>query len=359
MSSIGDSAVQANRGVVIICGLCLRFDLITLSAFFFSAFFTFSNHVLYVKSEYFSVCPWFSVDSVLRSGFHRKLKGWAEAGFGLFFTFVNHILGVLLLAGLKRDANIFRVLETIKEAWASIESFDTSGFSEFELESWTASQKRFVFDGVDVRKAFLDEFEDYLFSCEWTESGVVRDIVGYIKDGVPLGKIGDLVGLKNSAFRMRIFRLTSTINEQLFDGQTCPEGIYSLSDLGALKKALVKLRLVRDPVNINEEFTRRHLEWMKAHVEGSEKAEIGHENLEKYFQSVLYLALTSRTFTLNLLDEIDPSVLQYALSDMQSDGVNSTKLLFSLLLKRLSSASVACKEELLTVKREYQDYMRG
>lgn len=263
------------------------------------------------------------------------------------------------MSGLKRDTNIFRVLETIREAWKSIETFDTSGFSADELEAWTASQRRFVFDGLDVRQSFLTEFEDYLFSCEWTESGVVRDIVGYIKDGVPLGKIGDLVGLKNSAFRMRVFRLTSTINEQLFDGKTCPEGIYSLTDLGALKKALVKLRLVRDPVDINEEFTRRHLEWMKAHVEGSEKATIGRENLDKYFQSVLYLALTSRTFTLNMLDDIDPSVLQYALSDMKSDGVNSTKLLFSLLLKRLSSSSVACKDELLMVKREYQDFMRG
>lgn len=263
------------------------------------------------------------------------------------------------MSGLKRDANIFRVLETVREAWKSIEGFDTSGFSADELEAWTASQRRFVFDGSDVRQSFLTEFEDFVFSCEWTDSAVVREIVGYIKDGVPLNQIGDLVGLKNSAFRMRVFRLTSTINGLLFDGQTCPEGIYSLTDLAALKKALVKLRLVRDPVSVNEEFSLRQLGWLKAHIDGVEVAEIGRENLDKYFQSVLFLALTSRTFMLNLLDEIDPSVLRYAMTDMQSDGVNSTKLLFSLLLRRLSSSSVACKEELMTVKREYQDFMRG
>lgn len=263
------------------------------------------------------------------------------------------------MAGLKRDANIFKVLETVRDAWESISDFDTSGFSASELEEWSASQKRFVFDGQDVRQAFLLEFEDYLFSCEWTTSDVVGEIVGYIKDGVPLNQIGDLVGLKNSAFRMRMSRMTDSINALLFDGQTCPEGIYSLSDLGALKKVLVKLRLVREPVVLNEEFSLRQINWMKSHVSDSEMAQIGRENLDKYFQSVLYLALTSRTFMLNLLDDIDPSVLQYALNDMQSDGVNSTKLLFSLLLRRLSSSSVACKDELLTVKREYQDYMRG
>lgn len=261
--------------------------------------------------------------------------------------------------GIKRDANIFKVLETMRDAWESVSQFDTSGFSAGEIEEWEASQRRFVFGGQDVREALVSELEDWLFSCEWTDSDIVREIVGYIKGGTPLNQIGDLVGLKNSAFRMRMSRMTDSVNALLFDGQSCPEGIYSLSDLGAVKKCLVKLRLVREPVSMNEEFSLRQVNWMKSHVSEAEKAEIGRENLDKYFQSVLFLALTSRTFVLNLLDEVDPSVLKYAIDDISSDGVNSTKLLFSLLLKRLSSSSVACKEELLAVKREYQDYMRG
>ena len=158
---------------------------------------------------------------------------------------------------------------------------------------------------------------------------------------------------------MRMVRMTDTINSLLFDGQSCPNEVYSLTDLGALKKTLVKLRLVRDQININEEFSLRQLGWLKAHMEGSEIAQIGRENMDKYFQTVLFMALSSRTFNLNLLDDIDPGVLSYALKDMQSDAVNSTKLLFSLLLKHLTSDSVACKDELAIVKREYQDYMRG
>ena len=261
--------------------------------------------------------------------------------------------------GIKRDANIFKVLSTMKDAWESISEFDTSGFSEGELQDWLDSQKRFVFDGSDVRQSLVEEFEDYLFSCEWTSKDVTREIVGYIRSGIPLGQVRDLVGLKNSAFRMRMSRMTDKINSLLFDGSACPEGVYSLSDLGAVKKTLVKLRLVRDPISVNEEFSLRQMNWMKAHVDGAEKATIGRENLDRYFQSVLYLALTSRSFTLNLLDEIEPTVLKYALEDMQSDGVNSTKLLFSLLQKHLSSSSVACRDELLKVKREYQDYMRS
>lgn len=263
------------------------------------------------------------------------------------------------MAGLKRDANIFRVLETARDAWDAVSSFDTSGFSEDELEAWSASQRRFLFDGEDVRLCFVRELEDFLFSCEWTNSRVVRDIVGYIREGTPLNQIGDLVGLKNSAFRMRMLRITTHINGLLFDGQACPEGVYSLTDLGALKRCLVKLRLVRDPVDLNEELSIRQLGWLKAHIGGAEPAVIGRENLDKYFQSVLYLALTSRSFMLNLLDDIDPSVLAYAFADMKADGVNSTKLLFSLLLRRLTSDSVACREELAVVKREYQDFMRG
>ena len=169
----------------------------------------------------------------------------------------------------------------------------------------------------------------------------------------------DAYGLKNSAFRMRMSRITDTINGLLFDGQTCPKGVYSLTDLGALKKTLVKLRVVRDPLNIHDEYSLKQLGWIKAHIEGVDDPKVGRENLDKYFQSVLYLALTSRSFTLNLLDDIDSETLAYAYKDMQSEGVNSTKLLFSLLLKRLSSSSVSCQDELAIVKREYQDYMRG
>lgn len=263
------------------------------------------------------------------------------------------------MAGTKRDANIFRVLETMRDAWASIEGFDTSGFSEAEREEWLHAQSRFLFEGVDVRQTLVSEFSDYLFSCEWTDDKIYVEIVSYIKSGTPLKNIGDLVGLRNSAFRMRMLRMTEIINGLLFDGEACPEGVYSLTDLGAVKKTLVKLRLVRDPVDIDTEFSIRQLGWARAHVEGVEIPQIGRENMDKYFQTVLFLALTSRTFNLNLLDDIDPGVLSYALKDMQSAGVNSTKLLFSLLLKRLTFDSVACKEELAIVKREYQDYMRS
>ena len=116
---------------------------------------------------------------------------------------------------------------------------------------------------------------------------------------------------------------------------------------------------MRDPINIHDEYSLKQLAWIKAHIEGVDDPKVGRENRDKYFQSVLYLALTSRSFMLNLLDDIDPETLAYAYKDMESEGVNSTKLLFSLLLKRLSSSSVSCQDELAIVKREYQDYMRG
>lgn len=277
----------------------------------------------------------------------------------LFVTLFNHFCGGAFVAGLKRDANIFKVLKTMRGALQSIEAFDTSAFSDEEMEAWKTSQRRFVFNGEDVRAIFVSEFEDFLFSCEWTDSQVVKDIVSYIKSGVPLNQIGDLVGLKNSAFRMRVFRITTYMNDLLFDGQTCPEGIYSLTDFVAIKKCLVRLRLVRDPVDVNVEYSLRQIGWMDAHIGDCSDFQVGKENMDKYFQSVLFLALTSRTFNLNLLDGIDQEALGYALRDMRSSGVNSTKLLFNLLLQHLTSDSVACREELATAKREYQDFMRG
>ena len=263
------------------------------------------------------------------------------------------------MAGGTRDVNVFRILEKMSDAWEFIQIRSTLDFSEEELEAYRAEQRRFTFNGEDVRLSLLKEFKEFLFSCEWADSKVVREIVGYIEFGTPLNEIGDLVGLKNSAFRMRMSRITDTINGLLFDGQTCPKGVYSLTDLGAMKKCLVRIRLVRDPISIYEEFSLRQLGWLKAHIDQVDSFAVGRENLDKYFQSVLYLALTSRTFTLNLLDDIDPETLAYAYKDMQSEGVNSTKLLFSLLLRRLTSASVACKDELAIVKREYQDIMRS
>ena len=263
------------------------------------------------------------------------------------------------MAGLKRDANIFKVLAQMKKAWEAIQTKNTSDFSEEELEAWRASQRRFQLDGSDVRQSFLSEFEDFLFSCVWTNSEVVKEIVGYIKRGVPLNQICDLVGLKNSAFRMRIARMTEAVNDLLFDGQSCPRGIYFLTDLAALKKCLVKIRLVRERFDINKEFTLRQLGWIQAHVDGIDNPKVGPENLDNYIKSVLFFALTSRSFTLALLDKVDPTSLACAYNDMQSDGVNSAKLLFSLLLRRLTFDSVACKEELSIVKREYYDYLQG
>lgn len=259
--------------------------------------------------------------------------------------------------GSARNPNIFKVLDTLKAGLESILSLDTSGFSEEELEMWRIAQNRFVFEGADIRQTYVTELEDYLFSCEWTESEVVREIVGYIRTGTPLNFIGALCGLQQTAFRLRMKRISDKLYALLFGAQSCPEEVYSLADLGALKKALLQLRLVRDPVDVNKEFSLRQLNWIKAHIEGVDKYKVGRENLDKYFQSVLYLALTSRSFTLNLLDDIDPTALGYAFNDMQSNNVNSTKLLFSLLLRHLTSDSVACKEELLMVKREYQDYV--
>lgn len=224
--------------------------------------------------------------------------------------------------GAARNPNIFKVLDTLKARLESILSPDTSGFSEEELEEWRVAQNRFVFEGADIREKYVAELEDYLFSCEWTESERVREIVGYIQMGKPLCNIGALCGLQQTAFRLRMKRLSDKLYAILFDAQSCPEGIYSLTDLGALKKALLRLRLVRNPIDFNAEFSLRQVGWLKAHVEGSEKAVIGRENLDKYFQSVLFLALTSRTFTLNLLDDVDPSVLQYALTDMQANSVH-------------------------------------
>ena len=256
-----------------------------------------------------------------------------------------------------RDINIFRVLEKMKGALALIEERNTMMMSEDESEAWKSEQRRFLVEGKDVRVRLVEEFSEFLFSCEWTNSPVVREIVGYIENGTSLNQIGNLVGLKNSAFRQRVQRMTLRVNDLLFDGHTCPEGVYTLTDLGAIKKCLVKIRLVREPIVLNEEFSLRQIGWLKAHIGGVEAVNIEREHLDKYFQSVLYLALTSRTFTLNLLDDIDPMALGYALKDMQADSVNSTKLLFSLLLRRLTSASVACKEELLFAKREYMNYV--
>lgn len=244
-------------------------------------------------------------------------------------------------------------------AWEEIVAVDTSAMSADELLDWTEGQRRFLFDGEDVRKTFVQEFESFLFSCEWTDSEVVKEIVGYLQEGIPLNQIGDRVGLKVSAFRMRMSRMTDTINSLLFDGQACPEGIYSLADLPALKKCLLKLRLVRDPVNLHDEFSLRELNWIKGHISEVSDPVVDSSNMAKYFKSVLYLALVSRSFVLSLLDDIDPVALAYAFNDMQSDGVNSTKLLFSMLLRRLSSDSVACEREMAQAKHEYQEYMKS
>lgn len=260
--------------------------------------------------------------------------------------------------GSARNPNIFKVLDTLKARLESILSLDTSGFSEEELEKWRIAQNRFVFEGADIRQTYVTELEDYLFSCEWTESEVVREIVGYIRKGTPLNFIGALCGLQQTTFRLRMKRISDKLYALLFDAQSCPEEVYSLADLGALKKALLRLRLARDPVDVHEEFSLRQLNWVEAHIAGVDSFTVDKSNLDKYFKAVLYLALTSRSFTLNLLDDIDPTALGYAFKDMQSYYINSTKLLFTLLLRHLTSDSVACKDELSTVKREYQDYMR-
>ena len=130
-----------------------------------------------------------------------------------------------------------------------------------------------------------------------------------------------------------------------------------LSDADALKTCLIKLRLVRNPIDINKEFSLWQLARIKDHIGEQDSFHVGSENLDKYLQSVLFLALTSHSFASKLLADIDPVALGYAYNDLRSEGINSTKLLFSLLLEQLTFDSVSCKVELAVAKQMYQDYV--
>lgn len=259
---------------------------------------------------------------------------------------------------MSRDVNIFRIIDRMHDAWDYVTVRGAMAITEEEIQAWHDECRRFTFDGKDVRQVLLHEFSSFVFSCEWTKSQVVKDIVGYVERSVPLNEIGDLVGLKNSAFRMRVIRLTETINSLIFDGHPCPEGVYKLTDIAAIKRCLMNIRLLREPVVMNEEFSLRQLGWLDAQADGKCAERVTNEDLDKYFQSVLFLALTSRSFNLCMLDSLDPEILGYALRDMNAEGTNSTKLLFRLLLNRLSIESVPCKDELTAAKREYQEYAR-
>lgn len=278
--------------------------------------------------------------------------------YSIYYYFVSQNIGGFCM-GRTRVINVFRICEKMHEAWELILLRKAACKTSEELLAWQEEQKKFLVNGQDVRLLVMKEFEEFISDCEWEKHDIAREIATYLSSGVPLNEVGKLVGLKNSAFRMRVKRITDNANSLLFDGKTCPVGIYSLEDVSALKKCLIKLRLIRNPININEEFTLRQLGWIKSTVEGAEECKIGRENMDSYFKAVLFLALISRTFTLSLLDELDPSVLDYAFKDLQAKGINSTRLLFDLLLKNLSSSSVACEAELAAAKREYQEYTRS
>lgn len=286
-----------------------------------------------------------------------------------------------ILDGQQRLTSLFEFLDDRWALHGSIEPIEFDGFT------YDIAGKKFS----ELEPELQDAIKGYRFSIQALENYTypeVEKLFFNINSGVALSTIQKSkakLGNENMAFFNELLTsgfftqsvnlteaqakreddlllLLQTISDKLyallFDAQSCPEGIYSLTDLGALKKALLRLRLARDPVDVHEEFSLRQLNWVEAHIAGVDSFTVDKSNLDKYFKAVLYLALTSRSFTLNLLDDIDPTALGYAFKDMQSYYINSTKLLFTLLLRHLTSDSVACEDELSTVKREYQDYMR-
>ena len=80
------------------------------------------------------------------------------------------------MAGGTREINIFRVLEKMNDAWEVIQIRSTLDFSEEDLEAYRAEQRRFVFNGEDVRLSLLKEFREFLFSCEWSDSKIAKEI---------------------------------------------------------------------------------------------------------------------------------------------------------------------------------------
>jgi len=257
-----------------------------------------------------------------------------------------------------RDINIFRVWTRLSDSWNKLQLKMGSELPDAEAEEFAADLKRFTVNGEDVRTTFYREFKDYFFSFEWAKNETEKEIASRFQAGVPFARIPALVGLKESAFRMKVARLTERINGLLFDGRQCPEGVYTLKDLEGINRCLVRLRLVRDPVDALQEFSMWQTNWIEAQAGPSEGWGVSSANMDKYFQAVLFLATVSRTFTLNCLDELEPSALGYAWRDMQSDGINSTKLLFSLLLKYLTPQDVSCDRALALAKHDYKEYTK-
>ena len=185
---------------------------------------------------------------------------------------------------------------------------------------------------IEIGKVFLSNFKNYLKQGDYTKSKSDIELVKYKLSGRINEDIMGYLDIQESALRMRYARLTKKVYRSAFNRETIPNDLVNLKNEQVIKKANNCLHAAVLRVNLSDVFsfdTLRAIEQVSKdiHVDGRVGTDMD------YCKAFRFVALYSMSTFKAVLNDLNPSVLAYIISEMKSKKVNSTCSLYNKLME--------------------------
>jgi hypothetical protein len=179
---------------------------------------------------------------------------------------------------------------------------------------------------------FLTNFKDYLLAGEYTKSEGNLQIVKYRLEGYTHSEIIDVLDLKESAYRVRVNRLTKEIYRAVFNRDTVPYDLVYLDSAEVIHKANLSLRSAVMDSDVTNYFSINTLRDINSqtkdvHADGR----LG--SREDYNNTMRFLAMYSTKTYNQIRGSINNAVLAYIILELNSKKPNTASYIFNSLMQ--------------------------
>lgn len=196
---------------------------------------------------------------------------------------------------------------------------------------------------------FISEFENYLRKGLCSDSELDKRVANLKLDKYKNNEILDILGIKSPALRVRYSRLTKKVYRDIFEQETPPKGLVSLTDLRAINHALARLRLSSVRLILDDYVPHEISSKLRLSVKDIpyDKSDVSRTS----YVNALYLVFTStRAYYDAVLADISPEALAMVLDMLQATSYNKVNATFTELLNNV-------EEVALLDRGEFSDYL--
>lgn len=186
---------------------------------------------------------------------------------------------------------------------------------------------------------FISEFEAYLRKGLCSDSELDKRVANLKLDKYKNNEIMEILDMKAPALRVRYSRFTKKVYRDVFQQETPPKGLVSLTDIRAINRAIARLRLARVRLALDDYVPHEISSKLRASVKGVvyDKSDVSRMS----YVNALYLVFTStRAYYDAVLADISPEALAMVLEMLQDTKYNKVSATFTALLENVEEVAL-------------------